>query len=184
MVSALPYSYLPRLPKRCVFFAASPACWGMGSLKTAKSLFLDPPEHMYYFPQFRYSAILYYSVILYGIIVFVLCSRNMYNTKVLTVLISYYTIVQIILDTIIVKCRAECTVARLKSPIRFSLAVWLRQIQLDFRIFSGDVILYSLLTISPVTLCSCVTMFPSDIDIVAPGLDDEQWVQRNVITRG
>ena len=65
MVSALPY--LPRLPKRCVFFAASPACWGMGSLKTAKSLFLDPPEHMYYFPQFRYSAILYYSVILYGI---------------------------------------------------------------------------------------------------------------------
>ena len=108
----------------------------------------------------------------------------MYNTKVLTVLISYYTIVQIILDTIIVKCRAECTVARLKSPIRFSLAVWLRQIQLDFRIFSGDVILYSLLTISPVTLCPSVTMFPSDIDIVAPGLDDEQWVQRNVITRG
>ena len=93
-------------------------------------------------------------------IVFVLCSRNMYNTKVLTVLISYYTIVQIILDTIIVKCRAECTVARLKSPIRFSLAVWLRQIQLDFRIFSGDVILYSLLT----------TYIP--------------WYNRNVITRG
>ena len=112
MVSALPYSYLPRLPKRCVFFAASPACWGMGSLKTAKSLFLDPPEHMYYFPQFRYSAILYYSVILYGIIVFVLCSRNMYNTKVLTVLISYYTIVQIILDT---------TVSA-KIPVRYKTA--------------------------------------------------------------
>ena len=126
---------------------------GHGESKNRQELISRPAGTYVLFsavPLFRNTVLFSYSLWYY---VFVLCSRNMYNTKVLTVLISYYTIVQIILDTIIVKCRAECTtVSRLKSPIIFSLAVWLRQIQLDFRIFSGDVILYSLLTISPGTI--------------------------------